>query len=213
MQDFFNWLQQRLSRPLPGEPAQLSMIHVRRPKLSEAPKEARKSAVLVLLHIQDKLPAVVLIERTADGGVHSGQIAFPGGRQEDTDVDFADTALREANEEVALKRDTVRVLGQLTGLYIPVSNFVVYPVLAFSASRPLLYPYDGEVSRILHVPLPELFSRKESVSVPVSGTTNMIMRVPAYLPEEHTIVWGATAMILAELEALWEEYLVALNQN
>lgn len=213
MQDFFNWLPQRLSRPLPGEPAQFSMIHVRRPKLSEAPKEARKSAVLVLLHIQNKVPAVVLIERTTDGSVHSGQVAFPGGRQEDTDADFVDTALREANEEIALKRDTVHVLGQLTGLYIPVSNFVVYPVLAFSDSRPLLYPYDGEVSKILHVPLPELYSRKESVSVPVSGTTNMVMRVSAYLPEEHTIVWGATAMILAELEVLWEEYLFSLKDT
>src|SRR5690606_6660269 len=105
----------------------------------------------------------------------------------------------------------VHVLGQLTGLYIPVSNFVVYPVLAFSASSPLLFPYDAEVSRILHVPLPELFSRKESVSVPVSGNSKMNLQVPAYLPEQDTIVWGATAMILAELEAIWDEYLSLKN--
>jgi 8-oxo-dGTP pyrophosphatase MutT (NUDIX family) len=213
MLDFFHWLQQRLSRPLPGEQAQRRMIHVSRPKLSEAPPEARKSAVLVLLHPQHTHPSVVLIQRTIDGSVHSGQIAFPGGRQEDYDIDFADTALREANEEIALERKGIGILGQLTGLYIPVSNFVVYPVLAFAASQPLLFPSESEVSRILHVPLPKLFARKKTVSIPVSSAGNIIMRVPAYLPEEQTIVWGATAMILSELEALWEEYLIALSQN
>ncbi len=207
IQNFSTWLQERLIRSLPGEPAQSRMLRTKRPKVGEAPAGARESAVLVLLYIQHDRPEVVLIERISDGSVHSGQIAFPGGSREKSDADLTATALREAREEVALNVEDVRVLGLLTGLYIPVSNFRVYPVLAVAHARPFLYPSDGEVSRILYVPLPELFSRKASVSVQVAETVQVTMQVDAYLTEEHTIVWGATAMILSELEALWEEYL------
>ncbi|WP_118950972.1 NUDIX hydrolase [Taibaiella helva] len=202
---FIPWLQERLAWPLPGYEAQKRMMNVNRPDGHEAPSHARKSGVLLLLYPDGSDLRLVLIERSADGGVHSGQIALPGGRKEDTDATIIDTALREAAEEVALNANKVTVMGQLSCLYIPVSNFEVTPVLAFMEEEPKLIASEAEVARILRLPLSSLFSRKEMVDVKASGL-NIVIHTIAYMMDDVQFIWGATAMILSELEAIVEEW-------
>ncbi|WP_118972289.1 NUDIX hydrolase [Taibaiella koreensis] len=206
---FVSWLEQRLTQPLPGYEAQKRMMNVNRPDGREAPPHARKSGVLLLLYPDGGDLQLVLIERSADGGVHSGQIALPGGRKEDTDVTIVDTALREAAEEVALNAHKVTVIGQLSCLYIPVSNFEVTPVVAFAAEAPKLIASEAEVARILRLPLSTLFSRKEMVDVRASGL-DIVIHTIAYMMDDEQFIWGATAMILSELEAIVAEW-KALN--
>lgn len=181
------------------------MMNVNRPDSSVAPPHARKSGVLLLLYPDNGDLRLVLIERSADGGVHSGQIALPGGRKEDTDTTIIDTALREAAEEVALNANKVTVLGKLSCLYIPVSNFEVTPVIAYAAEEPKLIASEAEVAGILHLPLSTLFSRKEMVDVQASGL-NLIIHTIAYMMDDVRFIWGATAMILSELEAIVAEW-------
>lgn len=211
MNEFAQWLQQRLLQPLPGYEAQQKMMSMRRPRVTEAPLDARESGVLIVLYPQQDEIYTVLIERTKDGGVHSGQIALPGGRREADDIDIIHTALREANEEVALEDNTVKVLGQLTELYIPVSNFLVQPIIAFANEKPTLVASDAEVAQILHCPLQRLFANKQEVDVIASSSVTFKVHTVAYVPEDGLIMWGATAMIFSELEHLWNEYKLGIG--
>jgi len=201
---FKTWLQQRLQQPLPGYEAQKKMMSVRRPDASEAPETARQSGVLLLLYPAADTVKLVLIERSADGGVHSGQLALPGGRKEEYDADIAATALREAWEEVSLKTEKVSVIGRLSALYIPVSNFVVNPVVAVSDEAPVLVASEVEVANILMLDINKIFSRKETVQVQASGAA-LTIRTTAYILDDEKFIWGATAMILSELETMLEE--------
>lgn len=202
--EFVSWLRQRLTQPLPGYTAQQKMMNINRPDGSHAPATARQSGVLILLYPKDADIWLVVIERSADGGVHSGQIALPGGKKEDSDADIIATALREAAEEVALNAHKVEVLGVLSSLYIPVSNFVVNPVIAICNEVPQLIPSEYEVARIWHLPLSSIFSRKEMVHVQASGLRLTIHTI-AYMMDDEKFIWGATAMILSELEVMLEE--------
>lgn len=202
---FLPWLKERLQQPLPGYEAQRRMMNINRPDSRETPPHARLSGVLVLLYPDGGDLKMVLIERSADGGVHSGQIALPGGKKEDTDETIVDTALREAAEEVALNAHKVEVIGRLSSLYIPVSNFEVNPVIAITDEEPKLIPSEAEVARILRLPLSTLFDRKEMVHVQASGL-NLTIHTIAYMMDDGKFIWGATAMILSELEAIVAEW-------
>jgi 8-oxo-dGTP pyrophosphatase MutT (NUDIX family) len=203
--NFKSKLQERLQLPLPGYEAQRKMMSVVRPDASHAPDTARQSGVLLLFYPTADAIKLVLIERSIDGGVHSGQLAFPGGKKEETDADIVVTALREAQEEVNLKPEQVSVLGKLSALYIPVSNFVVNPVVAICDEVPTLVASDAEVANILRLSTDRLFLRKETVQVAVSGGT-LPIRTIAYMLDNDKFIWGATAMILSELETMLQEW-------
>ena len=209
--DFISWMKERLLQPLPGYEAQRKMMSVNRPDTAAVPDRARQSGVLILLYPEEADIKLVLIERSVDGGVHSGQVALPGGKKEDSDVTIIDTALREAAEEVALNAHEVTVLGRLSSLYIPVSNFEVNPVVAAAGDVPKLIPSEYEVARILRFSLADVFARKEMVHVTASGMPLLKIHTIAYMFEEDKYIWGATAMILSELEALWDEWMVHLQ--
>ncbi|KAA5536991.1 CoA pyrophosphatase [Taibaiella lutea] len=202
--EFKKELQEKIQQPLPGYEAQRKMMSVLRPDASQAPENARQSGVLLLLYPTSEDIKLVLIERSNDGGVHSGQLAFPGGKKEETDNDIIATALREANEEISLKPGTVTVLGRLSSLYIPVSNFVVNPVMAICDEEPVLVASDYEVANILRLSIYKIFSKKEMVQVLASGG-NLNIRTIAYMLDEGKFIWGATAMILSELETMLAE--------
>lgn len=202
--EFVQWLKDRLQKPLPGYEAQKRMMNVNRPDASHAPATARQSGVLILLYPMEHDIKLVVIERSADGGVHSGQIALPGGKKEDSDEDIVATALREAAEEVALNAKKTEVLGRLSSLYIPVSNFVVNPVLAICNEEPQLIPSEYEVARIWHLSLNTVFARKEMVDVQASGL-HLTIHTIAYMMDDEKFIWGATAMILSELEVMLQE--------
>ncbi len=171
------------------------------------PDTARQSGVLLALFIKEENLHLVIIERTKDGGVHSGQLAFPGGKKEDNDKTIVETALREANEEVGINCNDVTVIGKLTELYIPASNFVIYPVVGFCNTEPLLIPSDNEVSSIMTYPLAQIFSNKGNQTANVVyNAIEMKIKTIAYNLPDDKYIWGATAMILSELETLWKEF-------
>ena len=162
-------------------------------------KACREAGVLALLFPQADVPTLVLTVRHGYLKQHAGQISFPGGRREEGET-LQETALREAQEEIGLVPETVDVLGTLTPLYIPPSNFCVYPFVGVVSKPPTLRPTDAEVAQILHVQLPFLLDQSARQHEPRT-LRGEEMVVPFFAVDGHQ-VWGATAMMLAELLAL-----------
>ncbi len=202
-QPFVEDLQQKLSKPLPGPLAHARMeaLSASRRNIKPNPR-TRKSAVLILFYPHKNELYLPLILRPAYDGVHSGQMAFPGGRYELEDEDLIRTAKREAMEEIGLRLNDVQVLGVLTELFIPPSNFFVLPVVAALPYRPDFWPDPREVERVIEVPLREIedHSIVGTSEISVSGTTVM---APHFLIQDYK-VWGATAMMVSELLAVME---------
>jgi len=118
---------------------------------------ARDSAVLLALSDSDEGPSLLLLERAAKMRNHAGQVAFPGGAHDSTDPDLVYTALREAQEEVGLKPDSVEVMVVMPALFLPPSSFLVTPVLAWWHQPHEVGVVDhAEVARVVNVPLMEL---------------------------------------------------------
>ena len=167
--------------------------------------EPRESAVLLLLYPKHDALHFVLTRRAERLGHHSGQISLPGGRVDPDDVDVAATALRETREELGIALDGIDMLGQLSELYVPPSNFVIRPVVAHVPIAPEFVPNADEVAEIIEAPTSILLDaniRGSSLRKLVSQSGRVVV-TPHYLIEGH-IVWGATAMILSEFEAvLW----------
>lgn len=196
---FISQLSDRLEWPLPGHEAHLTMAPrypARRADVSVENRDCREAGVLVLLHPHDGDPALVLTVRRDHLPDHAGQISFPGGQREN-DESLSTTALREAEEEVNLDPAPVRMLGRLTPLYIPPSNFCVHPFVGRVEHAPGLRPTDAEVEHVLHVPLSQLLdpSTRKTEMRSLHGTE---VEVPYYDVAGQT-VWGATAMMLAEI--------------
>jgi 8-oxo-dGTP pyrophosphatase MutT (NUDIX family) len=208
MDSFADWVRARLAAPLPGVSAQYRMASLGRyqhPSSLNPGPEVREASVLNLLHWRDGAWRTVLIQRaTNPRDRHSGQISFPGGRLEEGDASLACVALREAEEEIGINASDIRILGRLTQLYIPVSNYLVHPFVAMLDGPPSFRPQPGEVAQILS---PEIDAFRSSdhpkyANVPVYDGF-LLKDVPCY-EVDGQIVWGATAMIISEfLEALY----------
>ena len=169
----------------------------------DPPAEHRQAAVLVLLYpagTEQRLH-MVLIRRPDYPGVHSGQIAFPGGARERGES-LEQTALRETHEEVGVDVGQVSVLGPMSPLYVFASNFNVHPFLAWAPERPAFTPCEKEVAAIIELPLERLAEPR------FYGEEHLTLRgrrvwVP-YFAAPQARIWGATAMMLAELRELVE---------
>jgi 8-oxo-dGTP pyrophosphatase MutT (NUDIX family) len=205
--DIIAGLRERLTHPLPGLSAQERMMGrvVKMPRT--VPDNAKLSAVLCLLFPVEAELHVLLMKRKEDKTVHSGQVSFPGGKYDETDVDLKVTALREAREEVGINEHEVEILGSLTSLYIPVSNFNVFPFVGFTRQQPEYNLSHNEVAYTLEVPLNELLhaDRKTVTEVVSPKFPDVKRKVNAYQLSDGTIIWGATAMVISELEAVLEE--------
>lgn len=194
-------LENRLKDPLPGWKSHKQMASLKRlVKLQTMviPANARVAGVLVLLYCHGEEVSIVFMKRVEDGGVHSGQISFPGGKEEPEDKDIIDTALREANEEVGVDPKQVTVIGTLSEIYIPPSNFRVTPVLGFTSSTPLFAADPKEVAEVIQVPLSALLDESSATRQKIRIGNTFNMTVPCYKANGRTI-WGATAMMLSEL--------------
>lgn len=157
----------------------------------------RRASVLILLYPGTHGVTFVLIRRTQNpNDRHSGQISLPGGSQELGET-VIDTALRETHEELGVA-SPVQIIGQLTRLYIPHSDFEVYPVVGYLPIRPHWVPDPAEVSQVIDCPLAWLLddARKHEADWVIAEHT---VRVHWYDIAGHQ-VWGATAMMLSEFE-------------
>jgi 8-oxo-dGTP pyrophosphatase MutT (NUDIX family) len=189
-------VQVALQQPLPGLAAQLTMAPRYRQMRPTAGVEPRQAAVLLLLYHFEGALHVVLTVRTSHLAHHSGQVSLPGGGREKSDGSLAETALREAQEEIGIVQVGVTILGPLTPLYVPPSNNCIHPYVAHCPQHPQFAPDVREVSALLEVPLSTLLdpsTRREEEWV----RDGQPLLVPFYALGEHR-VWGATAMILAE---------------
>lgn len=213
-QIFFDRIKKRLTQALPGVAAQQKMASsVRSLILKNTPDAAtRTSAVLILLYPMEGRTHVPLILRPVYKGVHSGQVAFPGGRFEQTDKSLIDTALREAKEEIGILPGTVDVLGMLSPLYIPASNHIVYPVIGAVSYQPAFKADAYEVEKLLEVPLDELQDITRIGSKEIMVRDNIVVQAPYYDLQGQT-VWGATAMIISEFLAVLEEAVSMNNEQ
>lgn len=201
-----NLLENGMKHPLPGKEAQLSMspnpVDLRRFD-QELPDNHRKGAVLILLYPFDGKAFFPLIKRPEYPGVHSGQIAFPGGKMEKEDSDEIETALREAWEEVGILPEQVELIGRMSDLFIPTSNFLVTPILGYSELVPDFVPEEREVARIIQTSVSTLYEsgfRKQKI---LEFSNNFRLDTP-YFEIDEEMVWGATAMILSELLQILE---------
>ena len=194
-------LREKLQHPLPGLPAQMRMATMRRAIRNgtmEIPADARKAGILILFYLKDNEIHIPFIRRNEYPGVHSGQISFPGGGSEDNDRDLIATALRETEEEIGINRRIVTPIGRLSDLFIPPSNFVVTPVVAYMTDRPEFYPDPEEVDKILEVPLMELLAPDAIQQKEITIFPDVRITVPCFYIDGQ-VIWGATAMMLCEL--------------
>jgi 8-oxo-dGTP pyrophosphatase MutT (NUDIX family) len=192
--------------PLPGQTSQFKMSPPFRLELIEQQREAmktsKKAAVTALFYPDEKqVTKLILILRKTYRGVHSAQVGFPGGRREDADESLSHAALRETWEEVGVPIADIKVIKAMTELYIPPSNFTVYPYFCFTSKTPIFVKQDDEVEELIEVMLTDFMDELSVTSVEVMTSLKKEMEVPAYRLNGH-IVWGATAMMLSELKDL-----------
>ena len=206
MKTIISQLRSALSGPLPGLAAQLQMAP--NPRLGwdplKFPEGARNGAALLLVYPLDDTLHFALTVRGSGLRHHTGQVSFPGGRVDEGES-VEDAALREAEEEIGVGPRTVEVLGRLTPLHIPVSGYILYPVIGFTPMRPVFQRAEWEVARIIEAPVSVLSDarafKREMRTRTVNGQS-IEVDVPFYAIDGEK-VWGATAMVLAEFAALW----------
>jgi 8-oxo-dGTP pyrophosphatase MutT (NUDIX family) len=205
--EFILSLEKRLQKPLPGRSAQLKMTSMAR--LQELmrlsiPDNARQSSVLILLYPYEAEIGLVLMLRPEYRGIHSGQISLPGGKSEETDENLVFTALREAQEEIGINASLVQIIGQLTEMYIPPSNFLVTPVVGYQAFRPAFVRDPKEVAEIIEIRIRDLIDPENRQKKKIKLSMGLSLKVPCYYINGN-IIWGATAMILSEFTEIVKE--------
>lgn len=203
-QKFIEELRQNLAQPLPGKEAHFGMAPTSRRKYAIAPTDARIACVMALFYpskVANDLN-IALIERADSknpNDTHRGQIGFPGGKLELTDLSHEAGALRETEEEIGIPRNDIHVIGTLTDLYIPVSNFKVFPFVGFLKEKPKFIRQASEVRSILEVPFREIQDESNRKIKDLRVQENITMKNVPYFDIQGHVVWGATAMMLNEL--------------
>lgn len=193
-----------MAQPLPGIEAQYEMAPETRKKFHVnelIPDTFKKSAVMVMLYEHEGDYYIPLTKRHDYDGTHSNQISLPGGKFDEGDETLLNTALRELNEEIGIE-SAIEVIGLLTPLYIPVSNFYVEPyVCVYKNSEINFKPNEREVKQLIQLNLNTL---KDEAIIEKRGVVkgNGYDYKTPYFNVEGEIIWGATAMILNEFKKL-----------
>lgn len=196
-------IRQKLSQPLPGLSSHLKLAPPERAKEIAGylanQQNAKQSAVMILLFNKNNRTKVILIRRSFYVGIHAGQIAFPGGRYEETDPSIEFTALREIEEEIGIGADKIEVLGRLSDIYVPPSNFLISVFVGFLNEKPLYIADQREVAEVIEIDMADFFAenviqQKEFVVPSTAGSVNA-----AYYNVGNVELWGASAMVMTEL--------------
>lgn len=201
---FLSKLKHQLQLPLPGIDAQFEMAHIGREKLrieDIKTNEYKSSAILLLLINRGSDFYIPLTERHTYNGAHSGQVSFPGGKFDASDISLEQTALRECYEEIGIKNN-IEVIGKLSPVYIPVSKFMVQPFISLLHQSEINYNMNAsEVKSIVELSLNDLMLPGLVKQTFVEPSPGYKFKTP-YFDVEGKIVWGATAMILNEFKHL-----------
>ncbi|HEY0873928.1 MAG TPA: CoA pyrophosphatase, partial [Vicinamibacterales bacterium] len=202
LKDLERTLRVKLAETLPGIEAQMRFAPVAprsgwRP--GHYPDDARQAAALLLVYPGERGPSIPLTVRASGLTRHAGQISLPGGASDPGET-LAETALREAQEEIGVDPATVQVLGELTPVWVLVSGFTLHPVVGVTHERPSFVPSTGEVAEILDVSLEDL--RDASKIRRGTRTREGIAVEYPYFDLRGHQVWGATAMVLGEFICL-----------
>jgi 8-oxo-dGTP pyrophosphatase MutT (NUDIX family) len=200
---FYKAIQDIVGVDLPATLAHIKMAPLERvQKIREGfddLESARKAAVMMLFYPKNNCTHLVLIVRNSYPGVHSSQIAFPGGKVETIDFDLKETALRETHEEIGIHPSKINVIRAFTSVYIPPSNFLVHPFLGVSKEGLDFKLQEEEVAGVIEMPLSLLLDDSIISIKELETSYAKSIDVPIFQIGEH-IVWGATAMMLSELK-------------
>ena len=209
-QDFLKYVPKFSEVTLPASEAHFRMAPSERiegmKNLNIASKNPKMAAVMMLFYPKNGRTHLVLIVRNSYEGVHSGQIAFPGGKYEAEDQTFEQTALRETYEEIGIHPDSIEIIMPFTNLYIQPSNFMVYPYLGICREEIIFIPDVNEVAEIIELTLSDFLDDNLIVSAKISNSYVENRVIPAFKINDH-IVWGATAMMLGELKEVLKKVL------
>ena len=195
------WIEEQFQKPFAPKAYGELDAYVRQSaaearKLTPTPRE---SAVLILIHPHFGDAGITLIKRPIYEGVHSGQMAFPGGKKDHDDESLLHTALREVHEEMGIQFPTEKKYYVLNEIFIPPSQLLVQPFATVLNHEPVFIPNENEVAQLVHIPLAhfgaDMKTEKMEIFMPHIKETKT---VPAIRFEEH-LIWGATAMMLFEL--------------
>ncbi len=166
----------------------------------ESIKFPKEAAVLAFFYPKNNKTYLLLTLRADYNGTHAAQISFPGGKKDTKDVSLKHTALRESHEEVGIEENMISEIHQLSKLYIPPSNFWVFPFIGISETTPI-FTKNYEVAEIIEVDLDDLLNNNNLGSKTMTTSYAKNMNVPCFILNNH-IVWGATAMILSEIKEI-----------
>jgi 8-oxo-dGTP pyrophosphatase MutT (NUDIX family) len=158
--------------------------------------KCKKAGVLILFYPKQNELILILTRRTKLVQYHPNQISFPGGQCEPNE-DPLGAGLRETQEELGIPPDKIKIIGQLTPFYIPPSNYCIYPAVGILDKLPTYKPREKEVAEVIEVPLVHMLDSRNTIRE-IWKLNNRKVKVPFYLYKNHKI-WGATAMVLAEL--------------
>lgn len=204
-QNFMQCIPRIENEVLLGEVAHAKMAPPERAALIEnidlVAKNPRKAAVMMLFYPKKSQTHLVLIQRNSYSGVHSSQIAFPGGKVEQYDQSLSHTALRETQEEIGISPEQIEVVRAFSEVYIPPSNFMVYPFFGYSCNELSFSPDPEEVAGIIEFPLAHFLDDSNIVTKKMATSYSESIAVPAFKIQQH-YVWGATAMMLSELKEI-----------
>lgn len=192
------------SAALPGENAHGVFSPPYRPVFTyeEVLKNNPKfAAVNIALYLKNNEWHFPLIQRTInEHDRHSGQISLPGGKREETDQDFAETAIRETSEEIGIDQHYIRIIREMSSIYIPHSNFYVYPYISYTSRNPAFVLQQTEAVEVIEFPVISFLNlpdTPEIMALPSAGGKEVpVINFNGY------IIWGATAMILSEFSQL-----------
>jgi 8-oxo-dGTP pyrophosphatase MutT (NUDIX family) len=192
-------LKNSLLGELPGINAHTKMLPPgRRMKtFDQEISTVKMSSVLVLLYPEGNQLYTCLTRRPSTMKHHAGQISFPGGKVEKEDLSAESAALREAREEIGIDPSSVEILGQLSDLYVEVSRFSIQPFLAWTDQKPDFMVEPREVEELILFPVSDFVDHETIAETEIETFTGMLSI--KYYPFNNNIIWGATAMILAEL--------------
>jgi len=191
---FSQKLSNALSGDLPGLKVQLKMLPKGRERtIPTNLNNVKKSAVMLLCYFHENEINTVLIKRAKDNGKHSGQIALPGGGVESFDKDIVATAVRETIEEIGVS--DIKVIGKISPIYIPISNYLMQPIVGLLKRKPNFIKNKDEVAEIYSLNIKNLIEAK--IVSKTFTINNEIVTAPFYIVNGIEI-WGATAMVLSE---------------